>query len=158
MAATWQSTVKLWAPTRLIFSDLGPHFLCCSLGVVPFNTWPISRGEENNCCYELSVWQNDNYFHSKWQFWPFWVKWMPFCAFLQLVTTLIFFSFWDRWYVKWNNTWNSTQNMRNLETLRWPELSQLWPAPQTLGIILWNSNVRITSKYIWPKLAARLPT
>ena len=31
-----------------------PHFLCWILGVVPFNMWPISSWEENNCCYKLS--------------------------------------------------------------------------------------------------------
>ena len=52
----------------------GPHFLCWITGVVPFNTWLISSWEENNCCYKLSNWQNDNYFHSKWQLQPFWGK------------------------------------------------------------------------------------
>ena len=67
----------------------GPHFLCWITGVVPFNTWLISCWEENNCCYKLSNWQNDNYFHTKLQLLPFWVKYMSFRAFAQLVTTLI---------------------------------------------------------------------
>ena len=43
----------------------------------PFN-WDllglISSCEENNCCYKLSNWQNDDYFQSKWQLQQFWVK------------------------------------------------------------------------------------
>ena len=46
--------------------DLGPHFLCFLGGIVPFNTWLTSSWEEKKCCYKLSNWQNDNYFHSKW--------------------------------------------------------------------------------------------
>ena len=38
--------------------DLGPHFLCWILVVVPFNIWHISSWEENNCCYkQLTKWQ-----------------------------------------------------------------------------------------------------
>ena len=54
-------------------TELGPHYLCWIFGVVPSNTWLISSWEENNCCYKLSNWQNENYFHSKWHFWSFWV-------------------------------------------------------------------------------------
>ena len=84
-----------------------PQFLCRILGVVPFNMWLTSRWEENNCCYKLSNWQNDNSFHSKWQLWQF-------CAFAQFVTTVIFFSAWDKSHVKWDNSRNSTQKMKTL--------------------------------------------
>ena len=104
----WQWTLESCA----LLKDQGPHFLCWILGVVPFNTWLISSWEENNCCYKLSNWQNDNYFHSKWQLWPFWVKYMSFYAFAQLVTTFIFFSAWDKSRDKWDNSQNSTQKMR----------------------------------------------
>jgi hypothetical protein len=55
-------------------ANLGPHFLCWISGVAPFNMWLISKWEENKYGYKLSNWQNDNYFHSKWQLWPFSVK------------------------------------------------------------------------------------
>ena len=46
---------------------------------------------------------------------------MSFCAFAQLVTTVIFFSAWDRSRVNWDNSQNSTQKMRtftlSVETL-----------------------------------------
>ena len=45
---------------------LGFHFLCWILGVVPFNMWLISSRKENNCCYKLSNWQNDNFKHFEW--------------------------------------------------------------------------------------------
>ena len=35
-----------------IMLDLGPHFLCWILGVVPINTWVISSWEENSCCLQ----------------------------------------------------------------------------------------------------------
>ena len=46
------------------------------------DTWLISSWEELNCCYKLSNWQNDNYFH------------------------------WFFKLVKWDNSQNSTQKMR----------------------------------------------
>ena len=44
---------------RSSFSEL--NFGSCPI----FNMWLISSWEENKCCYKLSNWQNDNYFHSK---------------------------------------------------------------------------------------------
>ena len=49
-----------------LLNNYGPHFLCWISGVVPFNTWLISSWEENNCCYKLSNWQNDNFDHFEW--------------------------------------------------------------------------------------------
>ena len=57
-----------------MINHLGPPFVCWISGVVPFNMWPISSWEENNCCYKLINWQNDNYLVSKWHLRPFWVK------------------------------------------------------------------------------------
>ena len=62
----------------------GTLFLSWFLGVFPFNKWLISCWEENNYCYKLSNWQNDRYFHSKWQLRPFWLKEMSFRHFLSL--------------------------------------------------------------------------
>ena len=42
--------------------------------IVTFNTWLISCWEENNCCYRLRNWQNEDCFHSKWKLQTFWVK------------------------------------------------------------------------------------
>ena len=53
---------------------LGLLHLCWFLAVGPFNTRLIWSWEENKCCYKLSNWQNNNYFHSKWQLRPFWVE------------------------------------------------------------------------------------
>ena len=45
---------------------IGLHFLCSVLGVVSINTWLISNREENDCCYKLINWQNDNFDHFEW--------------------------------------------------------------------------------------------
>ena len=77
---------------------LGPHFLCWFSGTVPFNTWPISSWEENEYWYKLKL--------------SFWVKIVVILSVLHLVTTIIFFSAWDKSYVKWDNCQNSTQKIR----------------------------------------------
>ena len=68
--------------------------------------------------------QNDNFKQ--------WVKWMSFCAFAQLVTTIIFFSIWDKSHVKWDNSRNSTQKRRTLILAYSCALlcimSSLWPS------------------------------
>ena len=43
---------------------------------------------------------------------PFWVKIVVILSVAQLVTTVIFFSTWDKSHVKWDNSQNSTQKMR----------------------------------------------
>ena len=105
-----------------------------------FNTWIISGWEENNCCDKPSKWQNDNYFHSKWQLWPFWVKSMSFCVFAHLVTTFVFFSAWDKSCVTWNNFQNSTQ-----KDLRKPN-ADIKPSNLLADgnkVMLWGLEVRI---------------
>ena len=96
----WEGTEIQGKHSVIECFDLGCHFLCWIYGVVPFNTWLISSWEENNCHYKLSNWQNDTYFHSKWQLPPFLGKLMSSCAFALLVTTFIFFSAWDKSRVK----------------------------------------------------------
>ena len=75
---------------------IGPLFLCWFLAVDPFNMWLNSS------------WEKNNYFHSKLQLQQFWVKLLPFCAFVHLVTTVIFFSAWDKSPVKWANSQKTT--------------------------------------------------
>ena len=87
------------------WSNLGPHFLCWILGVVPFSTWLISSWEENKCCYKLSK-------CTKWLKLSFRVKMVVIVSVAQLVTPVIFFTAWDKSRVKWDNSWNSTQKMR----------------------------------------------
>ena len=95
-------------------SYFGPHFLCWISGVVPFNTWLISCWEKNKCCYKLSKCKKWHLFHSKRSKLSFWVKIVVILSVAQLVTTVIFFSTWDKSRIKWDNSWNSTQKMRTL--------------------------------------------
>ena len=53
--------------SRSAKKEIGLHFLCWILGVVPFNTWLISSWEENKCCYELRKCTKWHWCHSKWQ-------------------------------------------------------------------------------------------
>ena len=64
--------IPLWLLVTLIIN--GTQFLCWFSGVIPFNTWLISSWEENECCFKLSNWQNDDYFLSNWKLRPFWAK------------------------------------------------------------------------------------
>ena len=70
-------------------------------GVVPFNMWLISSWDKNNCCYKLSK-------CTKCSKLSFWVKRVVILSVAQLVTTVIFFSAWDKSRVKWDNSQNST--------------------------------------------------
>ena len=66
------------APMLLLYSSMTPLQYAlenCTHRISGY--WFYSRSLrfwENNYCYKLSNWQNDNYFHSKWQLRPFWVK------------------------------------------------------------------------------------
>ena len=86
--------------------------MCWISGVVPFNTWPISSWVENTSCYKLRKCTKWHIFHSKWSNLSFWVKIAVILSVVQLVTTFIFFSAWDRSRIKWDNSQNSTQKMR----------------------------------------------
>ena len=66
-------------------SIYGLLHLCWCFAVGPFSTWLISSSEENKCCYKLSNWQNENYFHSKWQLRTFW-EWNR-CHFVHLFSS-----------------------------------------------------------------------
>ena len=55
--------------------------------------------------------------NSKWSKLSFWIKIVVILSVVQLVTTFIFFSAWDKSRVKWDNSRNSTQKMRTLEYL-----------------------------------------
>ena len=90
----------------------GPHFLCSISGVVPINTRLILSWEENKCCYKLSKCIKWHILHSKRSKLSFGVKTVVILSVAQLVTTVIFFSAWDKSRVKWDNSWNSSQKMR----------------------------------------------
>ena len=69
----WINGYKLCEPMKklrqirhLAVPFIGPHFLYWISGVVPFITWLISNWEENDCCYKLTNWQNDNFDHFEW--------------------------------------------------------------------------------------------
>ena len=70
----------------------GPLFLCWSQELCHL-TRNLSQIERTKKMFLqlLSNWQNGNYFNSKWQ-----LEWNRFRAFAQLVTTVIFFSAWDK--------------------------------------------------------------
>ena len=93
---------------------LGPLFLSWFLAAVPFNTWLISSWEENKCCYKLRQSTKLHLFHSKWSELSFKVKIVDILSVAQLVTTVIFFSAWDKSRVKWDHSRNSTEKMRTL--------------------------------------------
>ena len=74
---------------------------------IPFNTWLSSIWEENKCkCTEWHL------LHPKWLKLSFWVKIVVILSVAQLVTTVTFFSAWDKLRVKWDSSRNSTQKMR----------------------------------------------
>ena len=56
-------------------------------------------------------------FHSKWSKLSFWMKIVVNLSIAQLVTTVIFFSAWEKSRVKWDNSRNSTQKTRTLHKL-----------------------------------------
>ena len=89
-----------------------PHFLCWISGIVPFNTWLILSWEENKCCYKLSKCTKWHLFHSKCSKLLFWVKIVVILSVAQVITTVNFFSAWDKSHVKWDNFRNSTHKMR----------------------------------------------
>ena len=91
---------------------LGPHFLCGISGVVQFTMWLISSWEENKCCYKLSKCTKWHLFQKQWSKLSFWVKIVVILSVAQLVTTVVFFSAWDKSRVKWNNSRNSTHKMK----------------------------------------------
>ena len=93
--------VTPFLPSHLLF---GPHFLCWISWVVSFTTWLISRWEVNKYCYMLIKCTKWHLFHSKWQKLSFWVKIAVILSVAQLVTTVIFFSAWDKSRVKWDNS------------------------------------------------------
>ena len=86
----------------------GPLFLCWSQELCHL-TRNLSQIERTKKMFLqlLSNWQNGNYFNSKWQ-----LEWNRFRAFAQLVTTVIFFSAWNKSSIKWDNSRNLTQKMR----------------------------------------------
>ena len=90
---------------------LDPLHLCWFLAVGPFNTWLISSWEENKCCYKLSKCTKWQLFHSKLSKLSFRVIIVVILSVAQLVTTIIFFSAWDKSRFKWYNSWNSTEKM-----------------------------------------------
>ena len=81
----------------------------------PFNAWFISIWEENKCCCKLSMCTKWQLFHSKLSKLSFWVKIIVILSVTQLVTTVFFFSAWDKLRVKWDNSRNSTQKLRTKE-------------------------------------------
>ena len=84
----------------------GHHFLCWISGIVPFNIWLISSWEENECCYKMSK-------CTKWHMYiPIKMVELVILSVAHLVTTVIFFSAWDKSRVKWEHSQNSTQKMR----------------------------------------------
>ena len=80
---------------------LGPHFLCQISRVVPFKTWLISSWEEINCCYK--------------QMYKMTSIAIKIVSSL-LVTTVIFFSAWGKSRDILDNSQNSTQKKRTLDT------------------------------------------
>ena len=72
--------------------------------------------EENKSCYKLSKCTKWHLFHSKLSKLSSWVKTVVILSVAQLVTTVIFFSSWDKSRVKWDNVQNSTQKMRTLSS------------------------------------------
>ena len=127
---------------------LGPHSLCWILGVVPFHMWLISSWEENKCCYKLKKCTKWHLFHSKWLKLSFWVKIVVILSVAQLVTTVIFFSAWDKSHVKWDNSQNSTQKMRTFSVDMSTNLFQFWQFcwEISLGICAWRD---FASKPAW---------
>ena len=72
--------------------------------------WLISSREENKCCYKLSK-------YTKWHlFYSFWVKIVVILSDAELVSSVIFFSAWDKSHVKWDNSWNWTLKKRTFMT------------------------------------------
>ena len=51
-----------------------------------------------------------------WSKLSFWLKIIVILSVAQLVATVIFFSAWDKSRVKWDNSRNSTQKMRTLDS------------------------------------------
>ena len=64
--------------------------------------WLITSWEENKCCYKLSKCTKWHLFYSKWSKLSFWVKIVVILSVALLVTTIIFFSAWDK------SCWNGT--------------------------------------------------
>ena len=86
----------------------------CFLGVVPFKIWNISSWEKN---YVVTSWANawkDIYFTQ--DGWSCHFEWKLILSVTQLVTTVIFFSAWDKSHVKLGKSQNSIQKMRILGT------------------------------------------
>ena len=118
-----------WKVVRVSF-NIGPNFLCWISGVVPFNLWLISSWEKIKCCYKLSKCTKWHLFHSKWLKLSFWLKIVVILSVAQLVTKVIFFSTWDKSRVKWDNSRNSTQKMRIIESSSASSvLFNYWPDP-----------------------------
>ena len=74
------------------------HFLCW----IP----DLSQAEKKKCCYKLSKCTKWLLFHSKLSFLA------KILSVARLVTTVIFFSAWDKSLVKRDNSRNSTQKIR----------------------------------------------
>ena len=83
--------------------------------------------------------QNDiHLFHSKWSKLLFWGKIHVIFSVAELVTTFIF-SAWDKSRVKWDNSWNSTQKMRN-KTIFCQDINSVYKLDSTCRIKIENSS------------------
>ena len=77
-------------------------------------TWSISSWEKNNCRYKLSNWQNDNYFHLKWQVWAFWVKIVVILCSCSACNNSYFVSAWDKSRDSWANSQKTNTDVVHL--------------------------------------------
>ena len=118
------------------------HFLCWVLGVVLLTTWLISSWEKKTVATSCATDKMTT-----------WVKYMSFCAFVQLLTTFIFFAAGDTSHVKWDNSQNSTQKIRTWVICarfakNMADSSQLNLSLTNSTSNCWSSSGRVGSCYI----------